>query len=121
MSDRAPTLSRAATTLAIVAAICAPIGAQSQVPASALINQESAETVEAARAASLRSSEETFAYFEADVDAALAEAVEKVWDPDRPRAPSPRTPWGDPDLRGYWISATYTPLERPAELAGRPL
>jgi hypothetical protein len=33
----------------------------------------------------------------------------------------PRTPWGDPDLRGYWLSLSYTPLERPAGLAGKPV
>ena len=32
---------------------------------------------------------------------------------------SPRTPDGQPDLRGYWTNATVTPLERPAELAGK--
>ena len=31
----------------------------------------------------------------------------------------PRTPDGHPDLRGYWTNATFTPLERPAELAGK--
>src|SRR5687768_14934620 len=31
----------------------------------------------------------------------------------------PRTPWGDPDLQGIYTSATYTPLERPPEFAGR--
>ena len=31
----------------------------------------------------------------------------------------PKTPWGDPDLRGSWLSLSYTPLERPAELAGK--
>ena len=31
----------------------------------------------------------------------------------------PRTPWGDPDLEGIYTSSTYTPLERPAELAGK--
>ncbi len=31
----------------------------------------------------------------------------------------PRTPWGDPDLQGIYTSATYTPLERPAEFAGK--
>ena len=31
----------------------------------------------------------------------------------------PRTPWGDPDLQGVWSYASLTPLERPAELAGR--
>src|SRR5687768_159024 len=25
----------------------------------------------------------------------------------------PRTPYGQPDLQGYWTNATYTPLERP--------
>ncbi len=27
-----------------------------------------------------------------------------------------RTPWGHPDLQGYWTSSTYTPLERPEHL-----
>ena len=30
-----------------------------------------------------------------------------------------RTPDGQPDLQGYWTNATVTPLERPAELAGK--
>ena len=30
-----------------------------------------------------------------------------------------RTTDGQPDLTGYWTNATYTPLERPAEFAGR--
>ena len=30
-----------------------------------------------------------------------------------------RTPWGDPDLQGIWTSATFTPLQRPANLAGK--
>ena len=29
------------------------------------------------------------------------------------------TPWGDPDLQGIWSYATFTPLQRPADLAGR--
>ena len=29
------------------------------------------------------------------------------------------TPWGDPDLQGVWEYWTFTPLEKPAELAGR--
>jgi len=32
---------------------------------------------------------------------------------------SPRTPDGQPDLQGIWNNATLTPLERPAELAGK--
>jgi hypothetical protein len=31
----------------------------------------------------------------------------------------PRTPWGDPDLQGTYTSATYTPVERPPEYAGK--
>ncbi len=30
-----------------------------------------------------------------------------------------RTPEGQPDLEGYWSNVTITPLERPAELAGK--
>jgi hypothetical protein len=33
--------------------------------------------------------------------------------------PPPRTPWGKPDLQGTWDFRTVTPLERPAELAGK--
>ena len=32
---------------------------------------------------------------------------------------APRTPWGEPDLQGLWNHGTITPLERPAEFAGR--
>ena len=32
----------------------------------------------------------------------------------------PRTPDGHPDLQGIWTNATITPLERPAQLAGKP-
>ena len=46
-------------------------------------------------------------------DRTRAEAALKNWTVSR-------TPWGDPDLRGYWLLATYTPLERPAELADKP-
>ena len=31
----------------------------------------------------------------------------------------PRTPWNHPDLQGRWTIATVTPLQRPAELAGK--
>ena len=32
---------------------------------------------------------------------------------------APRTPWGTPDLSGYWEYRSTTPLQRPEELAGR--
>ncbi|HXP88497.1 MAG TPA: hypothetical protein VN841_27455 [Bryobacteraceae bacterium] len=32
---------------------------------------------------------------------------------------APRTPEGQPDLQGIWSNATITPLERPADLAGK--
>ena len=38
-----------------------------------------------------------------------------------PEAMTFRTPWGDPDLQGIWSYATFTPLQRPAEFAGREL
>ncbi|MCY4661319.1 MAG: hypothetical protein OXF93_16155 [Acidobacteria bacterium] len=32
---------------------------------------------------------------------------------------APTTPWGDPDLQGFWDTRTYTPFERPAEFGMR--
>ena len=32
---------------------------------------------------------------------------------------APRTPWGTPDLSGYWEYRSTTPLQRPEELAGK--
>jgi hypothetical protein len=34
---------------------------------------------------------------------------------------APRTPDGQPDLQGIWSNATITPLERPDDLAGKPV
>ena len=96
-----------------------PVVGQSP-PASALENQRSQETLEAARAASPHTAEETFAYHQDETEAAIAKAIERVWDPTKPRPNSPRTPWGDPEVAGYWMSNSYTPLERPDELAGKP-
>lgn len=89
-------------------------------PPSALVNQRSADTLEAARAASPHTPDETFAYFEDEAEQALERAIARVWDPNRPREPAPRKSWGHPDIEGYWVSATYTPMERPAELEGKP-
>ncbi len=39
-------------------------------------------------------------------------APQSAWTP-------PQTPWGHPDLQGTWSNASTTPLERPADLAGK--
>ena len=36
-------------------------------------------------------------------------------------APPGRTPWGDPDLQGFFTTQTFTPLQRPDHLAGKEL
>ena len=76
---------------------------------------------EAAREASLRTEAESAKLWEAELARRKAEAVPRVYDPGKPvlSAP-PRTPWGDPDLRGYYLTATYTPLQRPSNI-DRPL
>jgi len=109
--------------LPIAVTLLAPelAAAQGQPPPSALINQESAETVEAARAASPHTAESTYAYFQEEAEAFIADATQRMWDPTEPRQEPPRTPWGDPDLEGYWLNVAYVPLERTAELAGKPL
>jgi len=90
-------------------------------PPSALVNQRSDETLEAARAASPQTAESTYAYFQDEAEASIVRAIERVWDPTLPHPEPPRTPWGDPELNGYWENVAYTPLERPEALAGKPL
>ncbi len=109
------------TMLALAVTLAAPLPVVGQAPPSSLVNQRADETLESARAASPHSSAEVYALYEDIAEDAIARVVEHVWDPTRPRAESPRTPWGDPDLRGYWMNVAYTPLERPEELAGKPL
>ena len=48
--------------------------------------------------------------------AAVAMAPAPVSGQSTDEGATPRTPWGHPDLQGYWTSSTYTPLERPASL-----
>jgi len=49
----------------------------------------------------------------------FATAVEAQQSGKRSGGSIPRTPWGDPDLQGVWDYWTFTPLERPSELAGK--
>ena len=103
---------RAVTLVTMIAV--APVGvAGQQAQPSDMVNQREAAVLEAAREASPLTADEAAQYFEAEVARKTAEATATVWDPDRPRQPSPRTPWGDPDLRGYWMVESYTPLQRP--------
>lgn len=57
---------------------------------------------------------DTDSAIKAAADAARREAALKDY-------AAPRTPWGDPDLRGVYLTATYTPLQRPPALADKPL
>jgi hypothetical protein len=89
-------------------------------PASAAGQTRQAEalTVEevkaAAREVALRTEAESAAIWEAELVRRKAILAARVYDPGTPAlANPPRTPWGDPDLRGYYITATYTPDERP--------
>jgi len=98
----------------VLALTCAPVVTAVQTPSRQAIE-------EAARRASPRSGEEALKYFEAEFARKTAEATKRVYDPNTPAATNPpRTPWGAPDLRGYYLTATYTPLERPSDIT-RPL
>jgi hypothetical protein len=99
--------------LAAFAAAPAIFAAQQAPPPAALVNQEDAATQEAARKASPRSGDDAMKFFESELERRIREGAARVWDPNRPRASSPRTAWGDPDLRGYWMVESYTPLQRP--------
>ncbi len=105
-----------AVTLVTVALLWAPVLVAAQAPRSAMVNPRDEAAIEAARKASPLTGDEANAYFEEEVDAAIARALETVWDPAKPLSASPRTAWGDPDLRGHWMVKTYTPLERPDDV-----
>ena len=55
----------------------------------------------------------------AAIGAAVALLVPIAVAGQTPSEPSPRTPWGDPDLQGAWNNATTTPLQRPLDLEGK--
>jgi hypothetical protein len=105
--------------VALVAAVAlwAPRLVEAQAPA-----QPSREEIrEKARQASPISEEEAAKVWDAEYQKALAEATKRVYDPNKPLPASVRkTPWGDPDLSGYFVTATYTPLQRPKDVT-KPL
>jgi hypothetical protein len=69
---------------------------------------------EAAREAAPHTKDSAGAYWEKEVADKIAAATKRVYDPNKPLpANPPRKPWGDPDISGYFVSQTYTPLERP--------
>ena len=102
--------SGAVILVAMLMLLGAPAGLQGQTPSRE-------EVREAAREASFRSEAESAELWEAELARRKAEVVARVYDPGKPvlSAP-PRTPWGHPDLRGYYITATYTPLQRPSNV-----
>ena len=72
------------------------------------------EVKEAAREVSFRSEAESAKLWEAELARRKAILAERIYDPSKPvLSDPPRTPWGDPDLRGYYVTATYTPQQRP--------
>ena len=91
-------------------------------PTVVAVQTPSRQTIEeTARKTSPHSADEALKYFEAEFARKTAEAARRVYDPNAPAAASPRrTPWGAPDLRGYYLTATYTPLERPKDIT-KPL
>jgi len=95
-----------AVTLVLVFLLWAPVHVAGQAPTRA-------EVQEAARKVSPHSAEGAAEYWEAEVEAKIAAAVARVYDPAKPPMSSPpRTPWGAPDLRGYYLTTSYTPLQR---------
>src|SRR5678816_2584377 len=53
-----------------------------------------------------------------NTDAAIKAAAEttKAAEEAQKTFKAPKTPWGEPDLRGYYLNLSYTPLERPLSL-----
>ena len=56
-----------------------------------------------------------------NTDAAIKAAADttKAAEEARKDFKAPKTSWGEPDLRGYFLSLSYTPLERPRELGDK--
>src|SRR5690349_24713685 len=99
--------SGAVTLVAMLMLAGTPGALKAQAPSRAQVE-------EAARKASPHSSDDAMEYWKAEIDKRLAEATARVYDPARPpMANAPKTPWDAPDIRGYFLTAMYTPLQRP--------
>src|SRR5213592_1168465 len=85
--------------LIMILLLCAPILVRAQAPSGTATFKATVTDTETA-------------IKEAAEEAKAAAAAASNWTP-------PRTPWGDPDLQGFYLSLSYTPLERPPELAGK--
>jgi hypothetical protein len=55
------------------------------------------------------------------VGSTTAQVTSSAGQPGAGAGSGPRTPWGHPDLQGVWTNSTTTPLERPADLADKPV
>ena len=95
MRTRMLQIGSALGVVGVLAAAAVALTAQQPSPGAAPVGPTTTNTEAAIKAA-------------AEVARQEAEAL-KNWTPAR-------TAWGDPDLRGVWHLATYTPLQRPAEL-----
>jgi hypothetical protein len=72
---------------------------------------------EEARKAAPHSKEAAGAYWDKEVEEKIAAAAKRVYDPTKPLPTNPpRTPWGDPNISGYFVTQTYTPLQRPEKV-----
>jgi hypothetical protein len=90
-----------AVILAIAVALGLPVISAGQAPSGTKVFDQKAVNTDAAIKAAVETTK------------AAADAT-KSWT-------APRTPWGDPDIQGYYFNHSgYTPLERPRELAGKP-
>ncbi len=64
-------------------------------------------------AAQTPSSTRTFDQTAVDPEASIKAAIAAAKAEAASSFTASKTPWGDPDLRGYFLVATYTPLQRP--------
>src|SRR5207247_8868532 len=90
-------VSSGVAVLVMVIALCAPVLVRAQAPSGTATFKATVTDTETA-------------IKEAAEAAKAAAAAASNWTP-------PRTPWGDPDLQRFYLSLSYTPLERPPELA----